>query len=219
MTATIARLATRPTFAEQTIGGRRPANGSSAPASPAVPIEPEAVIVRGEVPLPDGPCTTFDDLLDRYQTEIYRFALQLTGNRPDADDLYQETMLKAYRAFGRLDGAAHQRAWLYTIASNTFRSDRRKHGRIDSLDDQTSLIIPDEEPDHAASLDARALLREVAAFVDRLPPKQRIALVLRKYHGLDYADIGTTLECSEAAARANVHQALRKVRDCFGDRL
>ncbi|MGH2560717.1 MAG: RNA polymerase sigma factor [Thermomicrobiales bacterium] len=216
MTATINRLAIRPAFADQNIRGRLPLNGAEAPACAAIPIESEVVIVSGEAVVPSA---TFEDILARHQAEIYRFALHLTRNRTEADDLYQETMIKAYRAVGRLNGGANHRAWLYKIVSNTFLSDRRQRGRIDSLDALTNVIIADGETDHAACLDARALLREVAAFVDRLPPKQRTALVLRKYHGLGYDEIATIVKCSEVAARANVHGALRKLRDRFGDRL
>ncbi len=162
---------------------------------------------------------TFEIVLERYQAEIYRYAMQLTRNPTDADDLYQETMMKAFRAYGRLDGDANVRAWVYRIATNTFLSDRRKHGRVDLLDDVAAQAIPAAQTDHAAGLDARALLQEVAVFVDGLPPKQRVALTLRKYHELGYAEIAETLRCSEAAARASVHEALRKLRDSFGDRL
>ena len=162
---------------------------------------------------------TFDVVLERHQSEIFRYAMQLTRNPADADDLYQETMLKAYRAYGRLDGDANVRAWIYRIATNTFLSDRRKHGRVDLLDDIAAQAIPAAQTDHAAGLDARALLQEVAVFIDGLPPKQRVALTLRKHHELGYAEIAETLRCSEAAARASVHEALRKLRDCFGDRL
>jgi hypothetical protein len=85
-----------------------------------------------------APTLTFEEVVDRFQAEIYRYAVQLTRNRADADDLYQETLLKAYRAFGRLDGAANHRAWLYRIATNTFLSDRRKQARVDYLDDATA---------------------------------------------------------------------------------
>lgn len=163
-----------------------------------------------------APIATFDDLLERHGAEIYRFALQLTRNRSDADDLYQETLLKAYKAFDRLGASANHRAWLYRIASNTFLSDRRKRGRVDSLDERTIVDIPAGESDHAAGLDARALLKEVEAFVMALPPKQRISLILRKYHELSYAEIAANLNSNETAARANVHEALRKVRDRFG---
>jgi RNA polymerase sigma-70 factor (ECF subfamily) len=170
------------------------------------------------IDIPGTPVMTFEDLLARHQSEIFKFTMHLTRNRADADDLYQETILKAYRAFGRLDRTANYRAWLYKIASNTFLSDRRKNGRVDPLDDQVT-TIPAASTDHAASLDARDLLREVESFVDGLPPKQRVAMILRKYHEMSYTDIAENLKCSEAAARANVHEALRKLREAFGDRL
>jgi RNA polymerase sigma-70 factor (ECF subfamily) len=182
----------------------------------ATAIEPEAAIAPGAVA---APTTTFDDLLTRHKTELYRYAVRLTRNRTDADDLYQETLLKAYRAFGRLDGAANHRAWLYRIATNTFLSDRRRSGPSRALDEPLHVAGPGERSDYAADLDARELLREVAAFVSRLPVKQRGALILRKYHGVGYAEIAARLECSEGAARVNVYEALRKLRDRFGDRL
>jgi RNA polymerase sigma factor (sigma-70 family) len=160
---------------------------------------------------------TFEEVIHRHQEEIYRYAVQLTRNRVDADDLYQETLLKAYRAFGRLDGAANHRAWLYRIATNTFLSDRRKLARVDQLDEVMARTIPAAAVDHAASLDARDLLREVAVFVEGLPPKQRAALTLRKYHELGYEEIAAALGSSEAAARASVHAALRKLRERFAN--
>lgn len=174
----------------------------------------------GCLAVPDGGgCPSFDDVLARYQAEIYRFAAHLTRNHADADDLYQETVLKAYRAFDRLDGAANHRAWLYRIATNAFLSDRRKRGREGPLDGERAEAIPAVATDDDARLDARDLLAEVDAFVQALPTKQRVALVQRKYHDLSYAEIAVTLRCSEAAARASVHEALRKLRDRFGDRL
>lgn len=165
------------------------------------------------------PIVTFDDLVDRHHGEIFRYSLHLTRNRSDADDLYQETLIKAYRAFDRLDGAANHRAWLYRIATNTFLSGKRRSNREDSLDAAGETIVPVDPADHAADLEARDLLHEVERFIASLPDKQRIALILRKYQEMGYADIAANLKCSEAAARANVHEALRKVRDCFGDRL
>jgi RNA polymerase sigma-70 factor (ECF subfamily) len=168
------------------------------------------------VPLP---IVTFDDMLDRHQAEIYRFAMQLTRNRADADDLYQETLIKAYRAFDRLDGSANHRAWLYRIATNTFLSGKRKAKREDPLDETLEAVLPADPVDHVADFEVQDLLAEVQRFVAGLPDKQRIALVLRKYHEMDYTEIAINLKCSEAAARANVHEALRKLRTCFGDRI
>jgi RNA polymerase sigma-70 factor, ECF subfamily len=163
--------------------------------------------------------TTFDDLLDAYQREIYRYALHLTRNPADADDLYQDTFLKAYKAYDRLDASANCRAWLYKIATNTFLSAKRKANRERPLDTETDGEIAAATIDQPASLDARDLLVEVERFIASLPEKQRVALVLRKYHEFDYRQIGEALKCSDEAARANVYEALRKLRACFGDRV
>lgn len=163
---------------------------------------------------------TFDDALARHGAEIYRYALHLTRNRPDADDLYQETALKAYRAWDRLPCDANHRAWLYRIATNTFLSDKRKTSRLRSLDATTMAeSIPATSQDNDGRLDAGTLLGEVEAFIVGLPPKQRAALVQRKYLDMDYQAIAATLGSSEAAARRSVHEALRKLRDRFGDRI
>jgi RNA polymerase sigma-70 factor (ECF subfamily) len=158
-------------------------------------------------------------LIDRFGDEIFRFACQLTGNSPDADDLYQETLLKAFKAFDRLPPDANHRAWLYRICSNTFISDRRKHGRVAPMNDVLAETLTANSPDTATALDARDLLRDVERFVDTLPPKQRVALVLRKHHEYGYAEIATILNSSEAAARANVHEALTKLRGAFAHRM
>jgi RNA polymerase sigma-70 factor (ECF subfamily) len=161
----------------------------------------------------------FTSMIERFGDEIYRFACQLAGNGTDADDLYQETLLKAFRAFDRLAADANHRAWLYKICSNTFISDRRKHGRVAPLNDVLAETLTASSPDPASALDARDLLREVERFVDALPPKQRVALVLRKHHEYGYADIAGILNSSEAAARANVHEALMKLRGAFAHRM
>lgn len=163
---------------------------------------------------------TFDDTLARHGAEIYRYALHLTRNRPDADDLYQDTALKAFRAWNRLPCDANHRAWLYRIATNTFLSDKRKTSRLRSLDaDAAAETIPAANRDHDGRLDAGDLLCDVEAFIAALPPKQRAALVQRKYLDMGYPEIAASLGSSEDAARRSVHEALRKLRDRFGDRI
>lgn len=162
---------------------------------------------------------TFAAVVDAIGNEIYRFAWQLTCNKADADDLYQETLLKAFRAFSKLPADANHRAWFYRITSNTFISDRRKRSRENPLSESQEQTLRAETPDNARAMDARDLLRDVEVFVTNLPPKQRVALVLRNYHGHGYDHIAQALNCSEVAARANVHEALRKLRNHFAERL
>lgn len=172
-----------------------------------------ATDVVGTTAVIDG----FEAMFECYGIELLRYSMRLTRNSADADDLYQETFLKAFRAFDRLGPDANHRAWLYRICTNTFLSSRRKLNRIEALNDEAPIAAP--SVDHAAQLDARSLLSDVEQFIDELPGKQRVALTLRKYHELGYAEIAEVLRCSEAAARANVHEGLRKVRSRFGDRL
>lgn len=196
-------------------GARAPVGGMS-----QITVGLETTEVDSVAPgMAPGAPLSFDVVLKRYQDEIYRYTIQLTRNLTDADDLYQETLLKAYRAFGRLDGNANYRAWLYRIATNTFLSQQRKKGRERPLDSEMDQNVPAISVDPAAQMDAQDLLNEVETFIKALPPKQRIALVLRKYHELGYDQIAQTLNSSEDAARASVYEALRKLRACFGDRL
>ena len=162
---------------------------------------------------------TLDDVLAQYRAEIYCFAAHLTRNRADADELYQLTLLEASRAFDRLDGTANHRAWLYTIATNAFLSDRPSFGREGLLAEERTAEVPSAVPEHGARLAACDLLREVEHFIVTLSRKQWAALVQRKYHDLSYAEIAATLGCSEAAARASVYEALRRLRIRLGDRL
>jgi RNA polymerase sigma-70 factor (ECF subfamily) len=137
----------------------------------------------------------------------------VTGQAGDADDLFQETFLRAFRAFGSLPGDANVRAWLFSIATNLtrnhFRSEtrrRRAYGEVRASARGTVASAPEAE----------VLTREtgtvVEGIVQRLPLKQRLAFTQRKIHGLDYEAIGQGLGCSAESARAHVFQALRKIR-------
>jgi RNA polymerase sigma-70 factor (ECF subfamily) len=151
---------------------------------------------------------TFDGLVRDHQPSVYRFLYRLCcGHRQDAEDLCQETFLRAYRAFGRLDGEANHRAWLCRIAYNAFLNSRRwtRPGEL-----------PEDLPAAAEQGgDRRELVEAIAAFVRTLPPKQRAAMILRHVEGRDYDEVARVLGCSQDSARANVFQAVKKVRVRF----
>jgi RNA polymerase sigma-70 factor (ECF subfamily) len=160
---------------------------------------------------PDAAPRTFDWLLATQHGAIYRFLVRLcAGDRQEAEDLCQETFLRAFRAFDRLDEAANHRAWVYRIAYNSFLNDRRRRRRGEvPLDEST--------PAGRAGDDARELARSVLRFVAELPAKQRAALILRRVEGREYDEVAAILGCSEDSARANAYQALKKVRQRFGE--
>jgi len=157
-----------------------------------------------------GP-TFFETLLDRHQREIMIYILRSLGDRDLAQDVFQETFLRAFRAYKRLPLEANYRAWLYRIASNACHDARRQRARS-PLPLYDSVAAP-ESPDGAT----RALAQEVAAFVRSLPARQQQALVLRKFQDMNYDEIAAVLGCSPETARANVYQGLRKVRAHFAE--
>jgi RNA polymerase sigma-70 factor (ECF subfamily) len=152
---------------------------------------------------------SFDQLLRRHRGEIGAYLRRLMGNESDADDVAQDTWLRAHRAYGRLPPDANGRAWIYRIATNralsALRSRRRRtRGAAD--------VDLDTLAGRAGDLEARAALRAVARAAASLPAKQRAALVARRFQGLGYDEIAVTLGCSAAAARANVYQAVRTLK-------
>ena len=160
---------------------------------------------------------TFDDILALYKDEIYHYAVRLTRTRAGADDLYQETMREAYRAFDQLDGAARHRAWLFTLATNAFLRDRHQRGRNGSCHEERADARLGGPGSHVARNGARDLISEVEASVATLPRAEWVALVQRTYHDRSYTEIAGSLSCSPTAAQARVYTALRTLRDGCGD--
>ena len=151
--------------------------------------------------------STFGELLERHEREIFAYALRLTGDRDDADDVYQETFLAAFRGWPP-PRRGQERAWLYRIATNKVIDRARKAKRLVRMSDVTDLRLAAPERDGVS-------LADLAAAVKVLPEGQRAAFVLRKVEGLEYADVARVLECSEEAARSRVAEAMKKVREAM----
>lgn len=163
------------------------------------------------IPLP------FEDAMRRHDREIMRFLVRMTRDREDALDLFQETFLRAYRAYPQLDSEEGLRPWLFKIAANLCRNrarDRARHSRVIAPDADAEMldgVAPhySNHANHAAPAAALDLRRAIAG----LPGKQGQAFVMRKIVGLEYSEIGAALGCSEESARAGVYQALRKLKE------
>ena len=156
---------------------------------------------------------TFETVVAAHHPEIHRYLRRLTARASEADDLSQETFLRAYRARHRLTPDANVRAWLFTIATNVFRnqlrSERRRRVAHETVRRTRRELDVDGPEAEAVAGEVRTLTE---AAIRRLPLKQRLAFTLRKLHELDYELIGQSLDCSAESARAHVFQALRKIR-------
>ncbi len=155
----------------------------------------------------------FEAVLEAHHAEIHRYLRRVIARGTEAEDLSQETFLRAYRAYRTLSPDANVRAWLFTIATNLsrnhFRAERRRnraHAEARAACVETDGHGPDGE----------TMFNETRARIDRivagLPLKQRLAFLMRKVHDLDYEVVARGLDCSAESARAHVFQALRKIR-------
>ena len=153
------------------------------------------------------------ELTERHRGEILGYLARLLGDRQEAEDACQEAFMRAHRAFDRLGPESNSRAWLYRIATNTGlnAASRRSHRTARAAD-----VDPDTLPAAGQSLERREELRAVRRAVEALPPRQRAALMLRQFQDLGYAEIAAALGGNEDAARANVYQALKKLRAALG---
>jgi RNA polymerase sigma-70 factor (ECF subfamily) len=160
----------------------------------------------------------FETVIERYSGEIFAYLWRLLHGHEDAEDCLQEVFLRAFKAFDRLDRDANVRAWLYKIATNTAISFRKKRSRLESQEllVDYDLLSPDPSPDDR--LEWKERLMSLLAAIDELPDRQRSALMLRKYQALSYPEISEILGCSQEAARANVYQAIKKLKVRYSER-
>lgn len=156
----------------------------------------------------------FEGLFQQYHDEIYRYLWRMSYDDALAQDLTQETFLKAFRAYEKLPPDSHYRAWLYRIASNACHDHwRRSRPEVPWAEDAED-FLPSEEniASQYETTEALAMLREA---VGLLPPKQGQCLILSRYQGLSYAEIAEIMNTNEANVRANVYQAMRHLHRYF----
>jgi RNA polymerase sigma factor (sigma-70 family) len=152
----------------------------------------------------------FQDLLDEHGRDVLGFLVASVGPH-DAEDCFQETFIAALRAYPKLEHARNLRSWLLTIAHRKaidhHRAGSRRPLPQGSAEEVGGGLATEDRPVAAASPDG-----EIWKAVSVLPPKQRSAVVLRFATDMAYGQIGDMLDCSEDAARRNVHEGLKKLR-------
>ena len=152
---------------------------------------------------------TFGDVVDANQEEILRYLRRLTGHSEQAEDLFQETFLRALPAFPRLRVGSNHRAWLYRIATNTFLNERRTSRRRREVPLVEDVASPRSG---TAGQDANSMPEQYRQLIAELPRRQRVAFVQRKLLGRSYPQIANAMGGSESGVRANVYQAVRRLR-------
>jgi RNA polymerase sigma factor (sigma-70 family) len=149
----------------------------------------------------------FQALLDEHSTDLYRYCAATAG-WGEADDCFQETWIAALRAYPKLRRADNLRAWLFRIAQNKaidlHRSRARRPVPVEAVPEPAAAAEPPVLDDGQPEL--WGALRD-------LPPKQRTAVFCRTVLGMPYDELAVLLESSEDAARHNVFEGLKKLRE------
>ncbi len=163
----------------------------------------------------------FEDLLQRHQRSIYRVAFRLTGNHDDAEDLAQEAIIEAFRAFSRYQPGTYFDRWLYRIMTRTHidRVRRRKRRPEVSLDapvgpegDPLVALVGDSRDDPQQLMEITDLDGTIQAALDGLPEEFRVAVVLADIEGLSYDEIAAASGCPVGTVRSRLHRAREMLR-------
>lgn len=153
------------------------------------------------------------DCLEAYVPRVYRFALRLTSDVDQAEDLTQETFLRAWRRRSGLRDPRAVRVWLFRIAANLWndqlRRKRQKAARAGPLVDQLECRLPNPEQTLVEADDLRQALRELNA----LPDRQREVLYLCAVEGLSLDEAADILDIGKDAVKSSLCQARRKMRE------
>ncbi len=152
-----------------------------------------------------GDVGSFEELYRRHQPLVQRRLTRLAGNAAVAEELTQETFLRAAQRIGSTGGELHFRAWVLRIATNIGIDHLRalKRTPAQSLDDMVNVVPAAGTPtvvDTEASVEMRENARFVASVLDRLNPRHRTVLVMREIEGLDYRSIAEREEYAKAIA-------------------
>ncbi len=162
----------------------------------------------------------FHDKLLPHADNLYAYALRLTHNRTDAEDLVQDALLKAFDALDRLPDNSNYKGWLFTILRNTWLSRMRRAGRVEYSDAPPDRA--DRRPDPLKAIEHGHGERPRDRFDDivhralmSLPEAQRSAVLLCDVERMPYADIAKVMSCPVGTIRSRIFHARRALREAL----
>jgi RNA polymerase sigma-70 factor (ECF subfamily) len=175
--------------------------------------EATAVLARAR----QGDSEAFRVLVEQHSRSVFRLAYRMTGNEQDAEDVVQESFLRAYRQLGRFESRANFGTWLYRIVANCsvdlMRAKQARHDitRSESLDETANMPSADSPtPERLAA--SEEIQRRVADALGALTPLERAAFTMRHYEGRSIDEISRTLALGTSAAKHSVFRAVKKLR-------
>jgi RNA polymerase sigma-70 factor, ECF subfamily len=167
-----------------------------------------------------GDADAFRALVERHGRSLFRLAYRMTGNEQDAEDVVQETFLRAYRQIGKFDERSSFGTWLYRIAANcsldSIRSRKRRSEQVsaagDPAEEEIVALLPCDSPGPERQALSTEVRGRVADAMRELSATERTAFVLRHFEGLSIEELSRVLECQPGAAKHSVFRAVQKLR-------
>jgi len=158
-----------------------------------------------------GDHAAFENLVQSYQTMIHSITYRMTGSLADADDLSQETFIRAFQQLGSFRGESKFSSWLCRVAMNACLNWRQREIRRTEVHQQWAGDNPGGSAEECTEvLDEKT--RNVQAALNRLPAKQRAAMILTVYEEMNHAEAARALGCSEATVSWRVFAARAKLK-------
>lgn len=170
----------------------------------------------------NGDPDAFNELVLRYEKQVYNLTYRMMGNPEDASDLSQEGFLRIYRSLSRFRGESLFSTWVYRIVSNTCLDElrKRKNYKIQSFDE--TFVPGQEEPRLALSnfgespeavIEQRETQQEIHKAITQLSEEYRLAVILRDIQGLSYEEMATTLSCSIGTVKSRINRGRKKLKE------
>ncbi len=163
------------------------------------------------------PTTSDDSFGTEHIDSLFRYAIVLTGDRANAQDLVQETYVRAMGAFHRLREESNVKAWLITILRNLWLNElrqRRRRPQPVEADGDTHVVegLKSDWRDAHQILETEENTRRIRSAIERLPPEFREILVLREFEGLSYREIAEVLNCPAGTVMSRLGRARAKLK-------
>jgi RNA polymerase sigma-70 factor (ECF subfamily) len=169
-----------------------------------------------------GDEAAFGRLVLRHSSRLFRLAYRMTGNAADAEDVVQETFLKAYQRLGQFEERASFGSWLHRIGAHAAcdllrrrRTQPRPLPGNDAADEPAAEAVPAGDPGPERLAQSAEVQRRVASALGRLSDQERAAFVLRHYEEWTTREIGDALGVDSGAAKHSVFRAVRKLREAL----
>jgi RNA polymerase sigma-70 factor (ECF subfamily) len=163
-----------------------------------------------------GDADAFRALVDRHSRRVFQLAFRMTGNEQDAEDVVQESFLRAYRQLSHFEARANFGTWLYRIVANCavdcMRTKWHRHERVRETGDGWMETTHTAAPGPERLAESAEIQRRVADALEVLSPLERAAFTLRHYEGRSIEEIGATLNLGTSAAKHSVFRAVKKLR-------